>query len=376
MFPGGQHPCPPGLLLPSCGAEQTPLRSPVDVPHAAPLPAPAPAPAPFLRRALVGAALLVALLLIQQALLGRSPFGEPGDWDDVWIAALHCFLVTYLPAAYLLTLASGRRAEEEVARGGPGGTAEGAGRVPSAVSTLPPFGPPTAAWLASGAGALLLVLLGPWLTEPELARPHHFWLPDRWAPEVWWQRIPSLWFGPWLGWYGLALLQVSRRLSALAARVEAPDLFHPGAFRPFVRQGLSNGLTAAGLATAIGLLGLDQGLTWMLLVFGGISLALVAAALLLPMLGVRRRLGAIRAAELAWCDRELARQRERLREEVGGDTGGRLADLATHRRMVEGAGVWGIDAPALRRAALYVFLPLLSWVAGALVQALVEQALG
>ena len=44
----------------------------------------------LLGRGLLASLLLALVLLGQQLLLGRSPFAEPGEWVDVWVALVHC----------------------------------------------------------------------------------------------------------------------------------------------------------------------------------------------------------------------------------------------------------------------------------------------
>jgi hypothetical protein len=307
----------------------------------------------------VGAGLsLIVVLLLQQLLLGRSPFGEPGDGGDVWVAAVHCLLAGYVPAALLAALA-------------------GAGQMGGGVGTREPR-PLREARVGTtlslvGLLGLLLGFLGPWLTEPDRGSPLVFWTIADWTPEVFWHRLGSLWILVWFAWYAAVVVRISRRLAAMAAEAPA-DLFEPDAFRPYLRQGLLQSLTAAGGVAFIGLLGLDEGLTWMLLGFGGGGIALVVIAGLLPLLGVRARLAAIQKTEIAWCDTEIAAERVRVRNTTVRDPG-RLADLVAYRTAVRDASPWVVDSPAARRFVLYLLIPLLSWVGSALVQEVLQRSM-
>ena len=116
-----------------------------------------------------------------------------------------------------------------------------------------------------------------------------------------------------------------------------------------------------------------MGLTMMLLVFGGLALGLVAVAVALPVLGARRRMQTAKAAELAWCDAAIAEERKRVRAGVADAPARRLADLTAYRALAEHVGTWPFDAPALRRVTFYLLIPLLSWIASAVVQGVVER---
>ena len=322
-----------------------------------------------LRYGLLGGLFLAVLLLGQQAVLGRSPFAEPGEWREVWVALVHCFGFAYLPAAYVGTLLSGRRAAAELGVDGvEDGSLEG--------TALPPFGPLGWGFVLAGAAGVVAMLFGPWLAEPGVGGPWYFWAPQGWSPEVYWHRVLGIGIGLFGGWYALAVFRVSRRFSRLARRIEVRDVFDPAPLRPFTRLGLANGLAAAGIATFVGLLGLDLGLTMMLAVFGGFSLVLVSVAVMLPVLGVRDRMRAAKDAELAWCEGAIARERRRVRSREGGEDGGRLTSLVAYRDLVGDIRTWPFDTAALRRVVFYLLIPALSWTASAMVQASVERWMG
>jgi hypothetical protein len=344
-------------------AEATPEAEGSDVPHRA---VNAPGPATPLAWGLCAGVLFASALFLQQILLGRWPFGDSADAADAWVGVLHCLLAGYAPGAYLASLAVGRRAEREI--GESLGVAVG-----SITEGLPPNDRPGQAWLVAGLVGAAFALLGPWLTEPGRGSPVTFWMPGAWSPEEYWHRIPSLWIGAWLGWFAVAVLTTSRRVSAAARRIPSLEPFATAALRPFLRVALGNVLAAGGVFALIGLLGLDEGLSWMLLLFGGISLILTAAAGLLPLLGVRDRLRLAKETEIAWCDAEIVCERERLR---GGYRGpGRLTDLLTYRRLVEQTADWGFEESSRWRLVLYLLIPLMSWIASGVVQEVVTQTL-
>lgn len=318
-----------------------------------------PSPGRLLGYGLLAGLALIGALLAQQLLLGRTPFGPQGDWEDVWVAAVHCLLATYLPAALLAILAGYRQVERQLRTG-----EAGRARVPLGGALI---------WAALV--GLALGFLGPWLTEPHRGAPTVFWASGDWSPEVYWHRLGGVWILVWFSWYTAVILRLSGRLAARAGAMPVHDLFHPDPFLPFLRQGFLQALATAGAVALIGLVGLDEGLTLMLFIFGGGGILVTAAAGLLPLLGVKRRLSAARAAEVAWCDAALARERGRLRGPRPPDAPGRLADLVAYGSLVQRVNPWLIDLPAVRRFVLYLLIPLLSWIGSGVVQELVQQSM-
>jgi hypothetical protein len=305
---------------------------------------------------LVGAGLTV-LLFLQQLVLGRTPFGEPGLWSDVWVAVIHALVAAYVPAALYATVrAAGENPTAAVVSAG--------GRHPAA-------GPAPALVIAALAG-ILLGLLGPWLTEPHLGRPFDFWQVANWAPEVYWHRILGLWILTWFACWAVVIVRIARAYARSAEAVAPIDLFDRAAVAPFVRQGLFQMLSVAGAVALLGLLGLDEGITWMLLLFGGSGVLLVAVAGVLPLRAAQQLRGSARAAELEWCDAGIRAEREALRE-MSSARPGRLADLIAYRDLVSAVSPWPVELTVMRRVILYLFIPLLSWILGAIVQELVVE---
>ena len=344
-----------------------------------------------LDRPLATGATLFGVLLLgllgQQLVLDRVPFGAAGEPTELWTAVLHCALAAYVPAAFLAVLRSAQR-QLAALRERPGELTAGL-RV-----RVPLLGRPSRGWWLALAAGLAVGVLGPWLTEPALS-PLHYWDPRRWPPEVFWHRLPGLWVTTWMAAFVFATIEVSRQFSEAARRLEVVDLFDSDLATPFARQGLSNALLAAVLFSLVSLFWFDHGVTPLLVLAGGLTIALTGLALLLPVRSVQQRYRAAQAAELRRCDRTLARARDRFRaalDDVGAGAGsskagvaagssaagersrpGRLADLAAYRAEVERVRTWPFDTPTLRRIAVYLLIPIGSWVASALVQSVVER---
>jgi len=108
------------------------------------------------------------------------------------------------------------------------------------------------------------------------------------------------------------------------------------------------------------------------------SAAAAVFCLIVPVSGLRKR---IRQRK----DAELERIAQALSGTPGAMEGSELGDeadpldrlrLLQWRRELEAAREWAFDAPVLRRFALFVALPFLSWVAAALVERSLDVVLG
>jgi hypothetical protein len=277
---------------------------------------------------------------------------------DVWVAVIHAFLAGYLPVAVLAT----RRAADV-----------NLGQAPRGRRGFWP-GRPGALLVAAVVG-LGLGLLGPWLTEPHRGLPHQFWIPGDWSPEVYWHRLLGTWIMTWFACWVVVVVRTSNRFARAADALDPLDLFDHTPAEPFVRQGLFQMLAVAGAVAFLGLLGLDEGLTPMLALFGGGGVVLVAVAGLLPLRAARGVRLAARTRELEWCDQRIRASRQAFRAEERNAPGGCLADLLAYREFVRGVNAWPLELTGTRRVVLYLLIPVLSWVGGAIAQELVQALL-
>ncbi len=94
-------------------------------------------------------------------------------------------------------------------------------------------------------------------------------------------------------------------------------------------------------------------------------LGVALAALLLPLLGVHRRIRATKDAEL----RRVRAQIRSERDETGATHAG-LANLIAYDTRIASVGTWPIDVLTLLRFSFYVALGVGSWLGGALVERL------
>lgn len=175
----------------------------------------------------------------------------------------------------------------------------------------------------------------------------------------------------------LVLLQVAlgfRQLGWEHARVE---LFELGRLEPFGRIGVRAALISPlvmGLAMLLGT-GVHLGAVVGATVFVGV---LSGSLLLLPSLGVRRRVAQAKAAEEARVARALRGEPGALDDSPIGHEAERLrmVDLLAYRAMVADLREWPIAYGQWRRVGVYMLIPLATWTAKALVERIVGSLLG
>lgn len=167
----------------------------------------------------------------------------------------------------------------------------------------------------------------------------------------------------------------SRRIADLSRRSGRLDLFDMRGWDPLVRLGLTNAFVTAGVVSLLMLLVPDrdagEALGWGLLVSVLGVASLGALGLVLPLLGLRERIRTEKRERLDGCHRQL----EALLQDTAPPTG-RLADLAAYKRLLDDVSEWPLDLPQVARFALLFGLPLLSWIAAALVERLLDRAIG
>jgi hypothetical protein len=96
---------------------------------------------------------------------------------------------------------------------------------------------------------------------------------------------------------------------------------------------------------------------------------LSAVAVAVPTWGAHRALAAAKQAELERVRDQIREARER-REDT------RLPGLLAWEQRIAAASEWPIDARSLRLTGLYLLIPFVGWIAGALVERAVDTLLG
>ncbi len=184
-----------------------------------------------------------------------------------------------------------------------------------------------------------------------------------------------------LSWLTIRMLLVevlvAIRFSRIGEKWARVDLLDPSPLAPFARRGLRSVLLLMLFAMLFSLFLLTP-FSEELNAFAVSSCAAVAAAaLVVPAVGVHRRIRDEKAAELARVRTAIRHERdariEAAREWQEPDA--RLSDLIVYEGRIAGVGTWPFDLSTLLRFSLYVALGLGSWLGGALVERLLGLAL-
>jgi hypothetical protein len=315
---------------------------------------------PFGTGALLALALLLVFLLLELA-LGRFALYEVDTYrEDLRVAAVLCLFAAYLPAAWLYSVQSARRTAAELAPSlsGDGGTVGLAETGHFDRTALRRAG-------IVGVAVLAVALV---LIEPDLSGFEQMNL------EGAFHRL----LAGWIGWFGgrfcYATWEESRRLSQVGREWLEIDLLDLTPVAPLIRYGLRQALVTIGAFSVAALLFYDSeaapNLVWFLLVASLATLLLAAISLLMPVRGVHDAIAREKA-------RELARVNDKIRAALSSSGAlPSLADWIAYRGLIESVREWPIDAPTLRRFALYLAIPLGSWLGGALVERTVDALLG
>jgi hypothetical protein len=200
---------------------------------------------------------------------------------------------------------------------------------------------------------------------------------DYWGAENAWSWVVGALFCFGLGRFVETTLAISQRFSELAQRLPRIDLLDAAPLAPFGRQGLLFALLWLLMPSIFALNAGDRAFAVPIALLAVLCIGIATAALLLPVLGVHRRIRDTKAAE-------LARVNAAIHGEPGALTGsaiaGRkdsasLADLVAWRTLVDSAGEWPFDARMRLRFLFYLAIPVGSWLGGALVERLLGAAL-
>ncbi len=174
-------------------------------------------------------------------------------------------------------------------------------------------------------------------------------------------------------------LRVSGVFSRAAERHAEVELFDLTPFTPLAGRGLQSALLIV-LATS---------LTSLIIVGGDMSplvpgiqtatVLLAAFALVLPSLGIRRRVRAAKREELAGLSAEIRAVRAQRAATQGAkwrEIDSRLATLLALKQHVETTRDWPFDLGTLGRFLLYAAIGVGSWLGGAAVERLLDLLLG
>jgi hypothetical protein len=187
----------------------------------------------------------------------------------------------------------------------------------------------------------------------------------------------------WIAWRLAAIFfVVAHRFSDLGERHAVIDLFDFQSIRPFTQLGLRLALIvligfAISMPSMVGFITTTDAA--MFITYGGtmvgIPAILAAILVMLPLRGVHRAIVKTKASALERVRAEVSQEHEAILandEDRKTLATQRLPGLVAHEARLERVKEWSLDFPAFLRFAVYVLIPLGSWVAAAFV----ERALG
>jgi hypothetical protein len=176
------------------------------------------------------------------------------------------------------------------------------------------------------------------------------------------------------------MLECASALQRRADAIPRIDLLDLASLAPFARQSVQ-GLFVSLLGLSIfSINATDSGFFVPLTILAVIYLAPAIVAALRCNQVVHRRIQQTKREELARVNAALRGDREAgrglaLAPEGEGSTLS-VADLLAYRRLIEESREWALDTSAWLRSALYLAIPLGSWLGGALVERALEASLG
>jgi hypothetical protein len=106
-------------------------------------------------------------------------------------------------------------------------------------------------------------------------------------------------------------------------------------------------------------------------------LLVATVTFVIPVRGVHRKLRDAKREELLRVSAEIRRDREEIRVLAAGtrDAAIRLPALLAYEARIRSVQEWPFDTPTLLRFALYLTIPVVSWLGGAFVERLIESLL-
>ncbi len=172
------------------------------------------------------------------------------------------------------------------------------------------------------------------------------------------------------------------RLSRFVMRVQRElvqiDLMDLSPLVPFARRSLRSllfWLIGSSIGILVMVVGGELGAS-ALVVLATVLVAMIS--LFFPVRGLYHRIREAKRRELELVNERVRRERARILESEGPDAeaaAGTLPGLLAYKQFVESVREWPFDSSTLLRFALYLGLPIGSWLGGALVERLLDLVL-
>ena len=318
---------------------------------------------PFWIGVLLALGFLLVFFVLELALGRFAEYNVETYREDLRVAAVLCLLAAYLPVAWVYSVRSARRTADELAPS----LTQGTGTV-----GLEEAGCFDRAGLRkAGVVGVALLLVAFVFAEVGLS---NFSALGQMSPEAYFHRVLLVWIGWFGGRFAYAIWVESKRFSRIGRERMEIDLLDLASVEPLVRYGLRQALVTIGAFSVLALMFYDSeaapNLIWFLLGASLSILLLATVGLLIPVRGVHDAIAREKTHELARVNDQIRRAR------AGSGALPSLADWIAYRSLIASVREWPVDAPTLRRFALYLAIPLGSWLGGALVERMVDALLG
>ena len=305
----------------------------------------------------IGIAFAAALLIVFSAGRAFLDTTSGSDVDDLRIAVTQILIMAYSGSAYAYVLMTARKsthALSPVAQDLPDWPVilDRAGKHPW--------------WILILIGAANFLVIGVGVTNATTVEPENPWAWQTWHYDVVWHRATTVFFVWWMACFCYVTIVESIRLSRLSDEIKSLDILDMRPYQPLIRQGLTNALLVLGMVSVLSLFAVESRYYLALVSFWIGFTVLAWIGMMLPLRGIRKRVKAARNKELDWCRRELVTSRDALK--AGEDAKQSIAEIVAYRTLIENTGNWPFDSLTLVRFALYLLIPLGSWLGGAFVE--------
>lgn len=220
------------------------------------------------------------------------------------------------------------------------------------------------------------VLLLPAIALSIDREPGLYFTADYWGPGQTWVWLVGSFVLFTGGVFTHCVYSDARAFAALARGLPQIDLLDRESLLPFGRQALRSTIPGVISVTFLALNLGDRDFLLAIVALGALMGAQNVAMLLIPLRGLHERLRAAKREELAAVNAVIRGDATALRSATLARSDYTLSDLLAWRRFVESVPEWPIDASTLGRVVFYVGIPLLSWVGAALVERVLDLAIG
>ncbi len=182
-----------------------------------------------------------------------------------------------------------------------------------------------------------------------------------------------------------ALLGVQTRITMRQSRVffdagrhsARMNLLDPSPLAPFARVGLRSAAMWFGGSALASLLFAQAATGWVVALVLTVTIGIGIASMLLPSRGIHLWIRERKRDELARVRAAIERGGASLFSSAGDQAdAGQLSSLIAYEARIEAVREWPFDTATLRRFLLFLLMPLASWIGGALVERVVDAALG